>query len=294
MQLSQVPVQIVKAWATAGSKTNPIPVPSQISITPGAASWTDGFPPLCDTNASAGGMPPTMPDMNGGLYQMSAIDLWMCAGGGFPYNSAFQTAIGGYPKGARVLMSSGNGYWVSTTDNNVTDPNTGGAGWASADENAITALTGDVTAIGPGSAAATVKWVSPGTIGSTTPNTGAFTTLTATTPGSSDNSNHAATTAWCFLGFAVSLAANGYIKLPTWMGGLILQWGNANAATSSQVITFPLNPFPNNVWCVLCQPINFGPNAGRATPYLDAVSTSGFTQTSAGSTNSIYWLAIGN
>jgi hypothetical protein len=53
-------------------------------------------------------------------------------------------------------MASGNGYWVSTTDNNVTDPDTGGAGWASADENAITALTGDVTATGPGSAAATL------------------------------------------------------------------------------------------------------------------------------------------
>jgi hypothetical protein len=94
--------------------------------------------------------------MNGILYQMSAVDVWMCAGGGFPYNSAFQTAIGGYPKGARVLMASGNGYWVSTTDNNVTDPDTGGAGWASADENAITALTGPVTATGPGSAAATI------------------------------------------------------------------------------------------------------------------------------------------
>jgi len=94
--------------------------------------------------------------MNGILYQMSAVDVWMCAGGGFPYNSAFSSAIGGYPKGARVLMASGNGYWVSTTDNNVTDPDTGGAGWASDDSNAITALTGDVTATGPGSAVATL------------------------------------------------------------------------------------------------------------------------------------------
>jgi hypothetical protein len=67
--------------------------------------------------------------MNGGLYQMSAIDVWMSAGGGFPYNSSFSTAIGGYPKGARVFMASGNGYWRSTVDNNVTDPDTGGAGW---------------------------------------------------------------------------------------------------------------------------------------------------------------------
>ena len=53
-------------------------------------------------------------------------------------------------------MASGAGYWVSTVDNNTTDPDTGGAGWASDDSNAITALTGDVTATGPGSVAATL------------------------------------------------------------------------------------------------------------------------------------------
>ena len=157
MQLSQVPAQIVEAWASGdATKTNPIPVPSQISITPGAASWTDGFPPLCATPIASGGIPPSKADMNGGLYQMSAIDVWMCAGGGFPYNAAFQTAIGGYPQGARVLAATGLGYWVSTVDNNMTDPDTGGAGWASSPENAITALTGDVTATGPGSVGATL------------------------------------------------------------------------------------------------------------------------------------------
>ncbi len=97
-----------------------------------------------------------MQDMNGGLYQMSAVDVWMCAGGGFPYNATFSAAIGGYPKGGRVLMASGLGYWVSTVDDNLTDPDTGGAGWATVDTNGITALTGDVSAAGPGSAAATL------------------------------------------------------------------------------------------------------------------------------------------
>ena len=156
MELANAPAQLVLAWASAGSKNNPIPVPSQQGITPGAASWTDGFPPLCDTPLSEGGIWPSMQDTNGGLYQMSAVDVWMCAGGGFPYNSAFQTAIGGYPKGARVLMASGGGYWVSTVDNNMTDPDTGGAGWSTVDTNGITALTGDVTATGPGSSAATL------------------------------------------------------------------------------------------------------------------------------------------
>lgn len=158
MELANAPQQIVEAWATGDStKTNPIPVPSQIGVTPGAASWTDGFPPLCATPVASGGIPPSKADMNGGMFQMSAVDVWMCAGGGFPWNSSFSSAIGGYPKGARVLMASGAGYWVSTVDNNLSDPDTGGAGWASADENAITALTGDVTATGPGSSAATLS-----------------------------------------------------------------------------------------------------------------------------------------
>ncbi len=158
MQLANAPAQLVEAWATSDStKTNPIPVPSQIGVTPGAASWTDGFPPLCAEPLISGGVPPSKADMNGALYQMSAVDVWICAGGGFPYNATFSSAIGGYPKGARVLMASGNGYWVSTVDNNISDPDTGGAGWASASENAITALTGDVIANGPGSATATLS-----------------------------------------------------------------------------------------------------------------------------------------
>ena len=130
MNLSGAPSQIVLPWANGdSSKTNPIPVPSQQGVTPGAASWTDGFPPLCAMDETEGGIPPAKPDMNGGLFQMSAVDVWMCAGGGFPYNSAFSAAVGGYPKGARVFMASGLGYWRSTVDSNATDPDTGGAGW---------------------------------------------------------------------------------------------------------------------------------------------------------------------
>ena len=128
MQLSSAPTQLVLPWANGGTK-NTIPVPSQIFITPGAASWTDGMPPLTSVDPTSGGVPPARADLNGGLFEMSAVDVWMSAGAGFPYSSAFSTAVGGYPKGSRVLKGTGVGYWLSTADNNTTDPDTGGAGW---------------------------------------------------------------------------------------------------------------------------------------------------------------------
>lgn len=128
MQLSNAPAKLTVAFANAGSK-NVIPVPSQIPITPGAASFTDGFPPLTMTPPSGGGVPPSGLDMNGILFDATAPAVWYNAGAGYLWDSAFSTAVGGYPQGARVLMATGNGYWRSTVDNNTTDPDTGGAGW---------------------------------------------------------------------------------------------------------------------------------------------------------------------
>lgn len=52
-------------------------------------------------------------------------------------------------------------------------------------------------------------------------------------------------------GFALSLADSGYIAFPTWMGGLIIQWGAATYAgtvdsdgTATAAFTFPI-AFPN-------------------------------------------------
>lgn len=133
MQLSNIPGKLVLPWATSGNK-NDIPVASQIGITAGAASLTDGFPPLTMTPVAAGGVPPSGLDMNGILYEMSNILRWANAGGGYAYDSTFanDSHVGGYPKGARVMRSDGAGYWFNTVDNNITDPEAAGAaaaGW---------------------------------------------------------------------------------------------------------------------------------------------------------------------
>lgn len=128
MQLSQVPPKIVEAFAVNGNKRT-VPAASQIPITPGAASFNDGFPPLNGTPVNEGGIPPSILDMNGVLNQMSGLDWWMSAGASYTYDAAFSAAVGGYPRGTRLLNGSGPGFWISLVDNNLTDPDTNGTGW---------------------------------------------------------------------------------------------------------------------------------------------------------------------
>lgn len=107
-----------------------VPTDSQIGVTPGAASLTDGFPPLNATALDAGGYPPDIQDMNGIIKAITMAIRWAQAGGLPIYNSDFATAIGGYPKGAVLMRTSfGGGFWSNDTDNNSTDPDAGGAGW---------------------------------------------------------------------------------------------------------------------------------------------------------------------
>jgi len=133
MQLIDKPEKIPLPFAASGAK-NAIPEASQIGITPGAASLTDGFPPLTRTPIASGGVPPSGLDMNGILYELSAVIRWANAGGGYPYDATFanDSNVNGYPKGARVLRSDGLGYWFNTVDNNDVNPESSGAvaaGW---------------------------------------------------------------------------------------------------------------------------------------------------------------------
>lgn len=131
MLASSIPVKFPIPWGNSATSgyIRPIPVASQILITPGAASLTDGFPPLNLTPESSGGIPPFGQDENGILNQITAWSRWQNAGGPVQYDSTFSTSIGGYPQGALLTAASGVAYWVSTADNNTTNPDAGGAGW---------------------------------------------------------------------------------------------------------------------------------------------------------------------
>ena len=81
---------------------------------------------------------------------------------------------------------------------------------------------------------------------------GTAVSINAITQAVSDNSTKIATTAWVVTamatiataaGFAISTGANGYIKLPSWLGGLIMQWGTSSSIPSggTLAITFPIS-----------------------------------------------------
>jgi len=96
------------------------------------------------------------------------------------------------------------------------------------------------------------------------------------------------------LGFAANFAPNGYISFPTWLGGLIIQWGLKNVPLSSTASVGFLPTF-DNVYNIQVTMASASFDA-QAANYVDSVSTSGFnlTNKSPSSNANFYWLAIGN
>lgn len=132
MSQSAIPPKFPIPWGnSAGSAyIRSIPQSSQIGVQNGAASLTDGFPPLTFVPSIAGGVPPFGQDFNGFNKQVSQWAQWQSAGGPVFYDSGFSASIGGYPKGAMLQSSVLVGrIWFSTADNNSTNPDdqTGGA-----------------------------------------------------------------------------------------------------------------------------------------------------------------------
>jgi hypothetical protein len=141
------PPIIVEAFATAaptctpaapvaGGRTSPFPSASQISVTPGAASLNDGFPPTTMTPESSGGVPPFGVDANGILFLLSAHIAAIQAGQLYKWSSALQTAMTGYALGAVLQQSADpNAFWINQTAGNTTNPDTasplGSTGWMS-------------------------------------------------------------------------------------------------------------------------------------------------------------------
>lgn len=130
MKQSDIPDLIPVPWAenaTDPTYVNDIPV-SQPA--PGFASYDLGFPPETMVPIGSGGLPPRGQDENGGLRAATRCIRWSNAGTPFVYDSDFSTAVGGYPKGAMLQVAGSPGwFWISTVEDNTSDPDTGGANW---------------------------------------------------------------------------------------------------------------------------------------------------------------------
>lgn len=216
MLASNIPAQkfsIPFANGASGTYRAVIPTASQIGVNDGRASLTDGFPPDTFLAIAAGGIPPDGRDVNGILWEVSGWSRWQQAGGPITYDAAFSTAIGGYPAGAILSTSPAGGLWLSTADNNTTNPDGGGANWVplmpvKASDAEVIAGTDDDKFITPAGLAA---WALAG------PQSG------------------------------VLLAQNGFYTFP---GGLIAQWGRFNiTGVGNLIVGFP-TPFPTACFSV--------------------------------------------
>jgi len=132
MHAADVPTKFqIPFGASAGAGfIRPIPQASQIGITPGAASLTDGFPPVNFSPVGAGGVPPFGQDMNGILNEITLWNRWQSGGGPVVFDAVFAAAVGGYPLGAMLASATVPGLaWSSIIDGNTNDPDATGTGW---------------------------------------------------------------------------------------------------------------------------------------------------------------------
>jgi hypothetical protein len=109
-----------------------------------------------------------------------------------------------------------------------------------------------------------------------------------------DNSIRIASTGWIKSGFAISLTSNGYIRFPSWLGGLIIQWGTGTTTSGSVIVTLPF-AFPKNFFRLVTsqatssnQTASGGVASGLSQAQLFLTNNSTFTGAV------IHYIAIGN
>lgn len=112
-----------------GGATLPIPIPSQVSILVGAASFEDGFPAATMTDPEAGGIAPYGQDFNGIAYMLSAYLAMIQAGQTVSYNAFAVGEFTGYAVGARLASTTPGLFWTNNLDANATDPDVDPSNW---------------------------------------------------------------------------------------------------------------------------------------------------------------------
>ena len=135
MQTLTQPTLLLKPFAESGDK-NTIPETNTDTSNPQLADLTSGFPAITSDSPDQGGLPPERKDFNGLGYLTTTYDFFYQAGGTYTWNDTIATAIGGYPLGARLWYTDGNGNTNilrstkgNNTDNFTTTPSYIGTSW---------------------------------------------------------------------------------------------------------------------------------------------------------------------
>lgn len=126
------PTQVATPFANSGLK-NSIP---QSATGSNLASLEEGFPAVTMAAVADGGTPPQGQDFNGVLYQVTNQLRYAQAGGLYPYDSTFCTAIGGYPLGAILMSADGSKVWQNQVAGNTNNPDLDSTNWLQITDNA--------------------------------------------------------------------------------------------------------------------------------------------------------------
>lgn len=89
-------------------------------------------------------------------------------------------------------------------------------------------------------------------------------------------------------GFEASLAPNGYIVFPSWLGGLMLQWGQASIQGTTQTFNYP-TAFRSQVYQMVATDAGSGAHSLGAT----AITLTSFTAYGNVATTNFRYIAIG-
>ena len=135
MQGLTQPTLLLKPFCESGDKST-LPDVNTDTSNPQKADLTNGFPPITSDSPDDGGLPPERRDFNALGYLTTSYDYFYQAGGTFTYDATIATAIGGYPKNARLWYTNNDGVSMilrstkdDNTDNFVTNPSVIGTSW---------------------------------------------------------------------------------------------------------------------------------------------------------------------
>ncbi|MDZ9097553.1 gp53-like domain-containing protein [Escherichia coli] len=254
-----------------------------------SASYEQGFPPITMILKSAGGLPPKGQDMNQILYELSALGRWSSTGALNTFDSEFASEISGYPSGAMLISDDGERIFINTTEGNLSDPNSNGAGWKD-----VLSYLGLGETINKASGA-----MQKSANGADISDVSAFrNALQLGTAATRDVGAGLINGIPDMSSFRGSLAGTGYIKIPIIGAGggaqtIVIQWGVHSTPPGSNAAYNLAVAFPNSIlWAT----------GGRGAPGSNASMNVGPEGTQqiriqnyapSGPNENCFWIAIG-